>query len=48
MTPDGQSLTITVIPGSGSGELEGLEGTMGIDIRDGKHFYTFEYTLPNG
>jgi hypothetical protein len=37
------SLEITVVPDSGTGELTGLRGTMGIDIRDGDHFYTFEY-----
>ena len=40
------SLTITVVPDSGSGELEGLAGTMSIEIADGKHSYVFEYTLP--
>ena len=45
MTPASQDLTITVIPGSGTGELEGLAGVMSIRIEDGKHFYDFEYTL---
>jgi hypothetical protein len=40
------SLTITVVPDSGTGELEGLSGTMTIDIKEGKHFYAMEYTLP--
>lgn len=40
------SLSLTVVPDSGSGELEGLRGSMKIDIVDGKHFYTFEYELP--
>jgi len=26
--------------------LTGIAGTFGIDIVDGKHFYHFEYTLP--
>jgi len=38
-------LTVTVVPDSGTGELKGLAGKMTIDIRDGKHFYGFEYTL---
>lgn len=46
MTPEAQEATITVIPGSGSGELEGLTGTMRIEIVDGKHSYVFEYSLP--
>jgi hypothetical protein len=39
------SLIITVIPDSGTGELEGLRGTMSIEIADGQHRYAFEYTL---
>ena len=39
------SLTITVVPDSGTGELAGLSGTMSIDIHDGKHFYEFDYTI---
>ena len=39
-------LIITVVPDSGTGQLVGLRGTMTIDIRDGKHFYGFDYTLP--
>lgn len=45
MTPDSQLLTITVAPGSGTGELAGLSGTMGIVIADGEHAYEFSYTL---
>jgi hypothetical protein len=41
---DGQ-LTITVVPDSGTGQLEGLAGTMTINIVDGRHFYDFEYIL---
>ncbi len=39
------SLSLTVVPDSGSGELAGLRGSMKIDIVDGKHYYTFDYTL---
>lgn len=42
------SLTITVVPDSGTGGLAGITGTMAIDIVDGKHFYTFTYELPAG
>lgn len=38
-------LTIGVVPDSGSGALSGIRGSMEIDIRDGKHFYRFTYTL---
>ncbi|MBB4634823.1 DUF3224 domain-containing protein [Longimicrobium terrae] len=41
-----QSLTISVIPDSGTGELEGLSGTMKIVMPDGKHAYEFDYELP--
>ena len=39
------SLTITVVPDSGTGELAGIAGKMMINIADGKHSYDFEYTL---
>jgi hypothetical protein len=39
-------LTVIVAPGSGSGELTGITGTMTITNTAGKHSYTFEYTLP--
>ncbi len=39
-------LSVTVVPDSGTGQLVGLAGKMAIDIREGKHFYDFEYTLP--
>ena len=38
-------LTIHVVPDSGTGQLTGLTGTMGIEISSGKHSYIFEYTL---
>jgi hypothetical protein len=38
-------LIVTVVPDSGTGQLEGLAGKMTIKIADGKHFYDFEYTL---
>ena len=40
------SLTIAVVPDSGSDELAGLAGTMQIKIEGGQHFYEFTYTLP--
>jgi hypothetical protein len=39
------SLSVTVVPDSGTGELAGLAGTMTIDIVDGAHSYRFDYTL---
>ncbi len=40
------SLTVTVVPDSGTEELVGLEGEFKIDIIDGEHFYEFTYRLP--
>lgn len=45
MTRGTPSLTITVVPDSGTGELAGIAGSMSIVITDGKHSYDFEYTL---
>ena len=42
------SLSVIVVPDSGTGELIGLTGTMAIEITGGKHFYVFEYDLPVG
>ena len=39
------SLTITVVPDSGTGELTGLSGGMAIIITDGKHSYELEYAV---
>ena len=39
-------LIIVVVPDSGTGHLVGLTGTMAIVIKDGKHLYEFDYTLP--
>lgn len=36
-------MIVTVVPGSGTEQLAGLEGKMTIIIADGKHSYEFEY-----
>ncbi len=41
-----QSLSVTVVPDSGTGELVGLAGEFKIDITNGKHCYEFTYSLP--
>ena len=46
MTRGAPSLTVTVVPDSGTGQLAGLTGSMTIKIEGGKHFYEFEYALP--
>lgn len=38
--------SIKVVPDSGTDALTGLVGSMTIDIVGGKHFYTFDYTIP--
>ncbi|WP_415205739.1 DUF3224 domain-containing protein [Rudaea sp.] len=46
MTNGTPYLNIIVVPGSGTGELAGLDGTMKIVIEaGGKHFYEFDYEL---
>lgn len=42
------SLSVTVVPDSGTDELEGLAGEFRIIIANGKHSYEFRYTLPRG
>ena len=39
-------LSVTTVPGSGTGELAGISGTMTIANTAGKHSWTFDYTLP--
>lgn len=39
-------MSITVVPGSGTGALVGIAGTFKLTIVDGKHLYEFEYSLP--
>lgn len=43
---DGQSLDIVIVPGSGTGQLAGITGSVDIQIEEKKHFYTIDYTLP--
>jgi hypothetical protein len=41
-------LVITVVPDSGTGDLQGISGKMNITIApDGKHSYDFDYDLPS-
>lgn len=39
-------LLVRVVPGSGTGELIGVSGTMTISPVNGKHSWKFDYTLP--
>jgi hypothetical protein len=40
------SLAIHVVPDSGTEGLTGLTGKLAINIVDGKHFYDFDFQLP--
>jgi hypothetical protein len=46
MDAAGQRLSIGIVPGSGTGALAGISGTMAIRIDGGVHHYTLEYALP--
>jgi len=40
-------MRVEIVPGSGSGALSGIEGTMKIEFGPkGEHFYVLDYTLP--
>ena len=41
-----QTLSISVVPGSGTGSLAGIEGVLKLEIVDGNHNYELEYMLP--
>lgn len=45
MNRGAQSLSVVVVPDSGTEELAGLEGEFKIIIVDGKHSYEFSYRL---
>lgn len=45
MNDGGQQLSVSVVPDSGTGELQGISGEMNIQIEGELHFYEFEYDL---
>lgn len=45
MSRGAPSLSVTVVPDSGTEELTGLSGKMNIVIEQGKHEYEFEYEI---
>ena len=47
MDRNGSKLSVTVVPGSGTGELKGIAGTFSIHVENGQHSYDLEYTLPD-
>ena len=46
MDASGPKMQVVVVPGSGTGDLKGIEGTFTIRADDGQHYYEFDYTLP--
>ena len=46
MTRGDQSLAITLVPDSGTGELSGIAGTFAITIEGRTHSYTLNYAFP--
>ena len=47
MNRGAQQLSITVVPDSGTEQLAGIAGQFLLNIVDGQHHYTFEYSLPD-
>lgn len=45
MAAEKQQVDIAIVPGSGTGELTGISGTLTITIKDGEHEYELDYTL---
>jgi hypothetical protein len=46
MGAEGYNLSITVVPNSGTGLLEGISGDFALTITDGEHRYDLSYSLP--
>lgn len=40
-------LVVQIVPDSGTGGLAGIQGNLSIDIKEGQHFYTLNYNLPD-
>lgn len=47
MNAGSHSLQVVVVPGSGTGQLQGITGTLTIKIENGQHFYELDYSFPN-
>jgi hypothetical protein len=46
MDQNGFRSSVNIVPGSGTGELQGIAGAFTIHIENGQHSYDLEYTLP--
>jgi len=40
-------MNVIVVPDSGTAQLTGLQGSLEIIIKDGKHSYDLTYSLPD-
>lgn len=47
MARGARSLNVAVVPDSGTGQLDGLAGSMEIVIEGKSHSYVFDYSLPD-
>lgn len=47
MARGARSLNVAVVPDSGTGQLDGLAGSMEIVIEGKAHSYVFDYSLPD-
>lgn len=47
MSPEGYTLSITVVPNSGTGALAGISGDFALTLEGGEHRYDLSYSLPN-
>lgn len=47
MARGARSLSVAVVPDSGTGQLDGLAGSMEIVIEGKAHSYVFDYSLPD-
>ena len=45
MSPQGTSIQVLITPGSGTGALAGIEGTLAIRIEGKQHYYDLSYKL---
>ncbi|WP_409027862.1 DUF3224 domain-containing protein [Janthinobacterium sp. SUN098] len=45
MTRGAPALSVTVVPDTGTGQLQGLTGSLAIRIEEGKHYYDFTYDI---
>lgn len=46
MAPGLMEIHVVISPGSGTGELSGISGSLEIRMEGPKHFYTLQYQLP--